>query len=211
MAAHSQNPSPALPPDEAAPIKPQDLNGFEIVVGICGGIAVYKVCSVVSDLVQRGAGVTCVMTKSATKFVRPLTFEALTGRKVLTSLWKPQYAFDSQHIKLTEAADLFVIAPATANIIAKAANGLADDLLSTLLTSVDCPVLMAPAMNDRMWKNPAVAANVARVKEFGYHMIGPGEGWLACRTVGKGRLEEPTTIVDSIVELLPKKSKSNAG
>ncbi len=210
MTAHKPDSTGDTVPEGANPITPQDLSGFEIVVGICGGIAVYKVCSVVSDLVQRGAGVTCVMTKSATKFVGPLTFEALSGRKVLTSLWKPQYAYDSQHIKLTDAADVFVVAPATANIIAKTANGLADDLLSTLLTSVNCPVLFAPAMNDRMWANPAVAANVARVKKFGYHLIGPGEGWLACRTVGKGRLEEPTSIVDAIVELLPNHSKSSA-
>ncbi len=205
MTAHSPNPNEQIP--DAAQ---SDLNGFEIVVGICGGIAVYKVCSVVSELVQRGAGVTCVMTKSATKFVRPLTFEALTGRAVLTSLWKPQHSYDPQHIKLNDAADLFVVAPATANIIAKTANGIADDLLSTLLTSVNCPVLLAPAMNDRMWANPAVVANVARVKEFGYHLVGPGEGWLACRSIGKGRLEEPPTIVKAIVDLLPDQKKSDS-
>lgn len=205
MAAHSPNPS-----EQASGAVPSDLSGFEIVVGISGGIAVYKVCSVVSELVQRGAGVTCVMTKSAKKFVGPVTFEALTGRQVLTSLWKPQHSYDPQHIKLTDAADIFVVAPATANIIAKTANGLADDLLSTLLTSVNCPVLMAPAMNDRMWANPAVTANVARVKEFGYHLVGPGEGWLACRSVGKGRLEEPPTIVQAIVDLLPKQPKAES-
>lgn len=200
-------PAPSQNPDAVSPY-PSDLNGFEIVVGICGGIAVYKVCSVVSELVQRGAAVTCVMTKSATKFVGPLTFEALSGRKVLTSLWKPQYAYDTQHIKLTDAADLFVVAPATADMIGKVAGGLADDLLSTLLTAVDCPVLLAPAMNDRMWNNPAVAANVAKLGEFGYHTVGPGAGWLACRTVGFGRLEEPATIVESIVKLLPEKPKA---
>jgi phosphopantothenoylcysteine decarboxylase/phosphopantothenate--cysteine ligase len=204
MAAHSPNPS-----EQTHPVTPQDLTGFEIVVGISGGIAVYKVCSVVSELVQRGAGVTCVMTRSATKFVRPLTFEALSGRQVLTSLWKPQHSYDPQHISLTDAADIFVVAPATANIIAKTAHGVADDLLSTLLTSVNCPVLMAPAMNDRMWANPAVASNVARLREFGYHMIGPAEGWLACRSVGKGRLEEPPSIVHAIVDLLPDRSKAS--
>ena len=129
---------------------------------------------------------------------------------MLTSLWKPQHSYDPQHIKLTDAADLFVVAPATANIIAKTANGIADDLLSTLLTSVNCPVLLAPAMNDRMWANPAVTANVARVKEFGYHLVGPGEGWLACRSIGKGRLEEPPTIVEAIVDLLPDQKKSES-
>ena len=205
MTAHSPTPN-----EQTSHAVRSDLDGYEIVVGICGGIAVYKVCSVVSELVQRGAGVTCVMTRSATKFVRPLTFEALTGRAVLTSLWKPQHSYDPQHIKLTDAADLFVVAPATANIIAKTANGIADDLLSTLLTSVNCPVLLAPAMNDRMWANPAVTANVARVKEFGYHLVGPGEGWLACRSIGKGRLEEPPTIVEAIVDLLPDQKKSES-
>jgi len=185
-----------------------DLSGFEVLVGVCGGIAVYKVCSVVSQLVQRGAGVTCVMTKAATRFVKPLTFEALSGRKVLTSLWKPQFSYDPQHIKLTNSADVFLVAPATANMIGKMACGLADDTLSTLLISVDCPVLVAPAMNDRMWENKVVADNVARLRELGYHFIGPAEGWLACRSVGRGRLEEPEAIIKKVADMLAERCKS---
>jgi phosphopantothenoylcysteine decarboxylase/phosphopantothenate--cysteine ligase len=180
----------------------QDLTGREVVVGITGGIAVYKVCAVVSALVQRGAGVTCVMTKAARQFVRPLSFEALSGRKVLTSLWRPVLSYDPQHIRLTERADLFLIAPATANIIAKIACGIADDLLSTLMTSVTCPVVIAPAMNKEMWANQVVHSNVSRLRALGFHFVGPGEGWQACRSVGIGRLEEPPVIVDAVARLL---------
>jgi phosphopantothenoylcysteine decarboxylase/phosphopantothenate--cysteine ligase len=179
-----------------------DLTGREVVVGVCGGIAAYKVCSVVSALVQRGCGVTCVMTRSARRFVTPLTFEALSGRKVLLSLWRPDYAYDAQHIQLTDRADLFLIAPATANIIAKIACGIADDLLSTLMAAVACPVIVAPTMNDRMWSNPVVQANVNRLRELGFMIVGPGDGWLACRSVGAGRMEEPEALVEAVATQL---------
>jgi phosphopantothenoylcysteine decarboxylase/phosphopantothenate--cysteine ligase len=190
-----------------------DLAGYELVVGISGGIAVYKVCTVVSSLVQRGAGVTCVMTRAATRFVGPLTFEALSGRQVLRSLWRPEYSYDPQHIRLTEAADAVLLSPATANLIAKLACGLADDLLTTLMTAVTCPVLVAPAMNHAMWKNPIVQANLAKLVGCGYQVIGPAEGWQACRAVGMGRLEEPPAIVDALVTILkarPPKRASRA-
>lgn len=178
-----------------------ELTGYEILVGVAGGISAYKTCGVVSALVQRGAGVTCVMTKGARRFVRPLTFQALSGRKVLTSLWAAQYAYDPQHIRLSERLDLVVIAPATANLIARMAQGMADDLLTTLLTSVTCPVLLAPAMNERMWANAFVAENVRRLREHGFQMVGPGEGWMACRTVGVGRMAEPDEIVAAAASL----------
>ncbi len=179
-----------------------DLTGYEVVIGVCGGIAVYKICSVVSALVQRGAGVTCVMTRSATRFVGPLTFESLSGRKVLRSLWRPEYSYDPQHIRLNERADLFLIAPATANMIAKIAYGLADDLLSTLMAAVTCPVIVAPAMNNAMWANRVVQENVARLRKLDYHIIDPAEGWLACRSRGPGRLEEPAVLVDAVAQRL---------
>lgn len=179
-----------------------DLAGREVVVGICGGIAAYKVCAVVSALVQRGCGVTCVMTRSARRFVTPLTFEALSGRKVLLSLWRPDYAYDAQHIQLTDRAEVFLIAPATANIIAKIACGIADDLLSTLMTAVACPVILAPAMNERMWANRIVQANVQRLRDVGFSVIGPGEGWLACRARGAGRMEEADVLVAAVAERL---------
>ncbi len=179
-----------------------DLEGYEVLVGVCGGIAAYKVCDAVSTLVQRGAGVTVAMTKAGRKFVRPLTFQALTGRRVLTSLWHTDEACDIQHISLTDAVDLIVVAPATANIIAKMAVGIADDLMSTLVLSAASPLLVAPAMNTRMWENPAVQTNCAALKDRGVALVGPAEGRLACGTVGPGRMVEAAALVDEAATLL---------
>jgi phosphopantothenoylcysteine decarboxylase/phosphopantothenate--cysteine ligase len=162
---------------------------------------------VVSELAQRGAGVTVAMTDAARQFVGPVTFQSLSGRKVLTSLWEPTEDYDAQHIHVTERADLCVVAPATADMIGKMANGLADDLVSTLLAAVRPPVLLAPAMNARMWDNRFVQANLKRLREAGYHLVGPGEGWLACRTVGMGRMAEPHEIVEAAASLLAKSRK----
>src|SRR6476469_9206016 len=139
--------SPA-PPDPA-------LRGREIIVAVCGGIAAYKVADVVSKLVQSGAGVSMVMTKQATQFVTPLTFEALSGRKVRTDTFDLVDTSDPQHIALTERADLMLVAPATMNMLAKVAHGLCDDLVSLMISASACPVVFAPAMNNRMWDNPA--------------------------------------------------------
>ena len=182
--------------------EPSDLSGYEVLVAVCGGIAAYKVCEVVSMLVRRGAGVTVAMTESATTFVGPVTFQALTGRRVLTNMWHDYGAADVRHITLTGSADLLLIAPATANIIGKIAAGIADDLVSTCVISADSPVVLAPAMNERMWANPIVQRNVATLTEQGYKFIGPGEGWLACRGVGPGRMTEPGEILDGIIPVL---------
>ena len=179
-----------------------DLTGYEVLVGVCGGIAAYKVCEVVSSLVQRGAAVTVAMTRSARRFVGPVTFQALTGRRVLTSLWHGRDVADIQHVTLTDAADLMLIAPATANIIGKMACGIADDLVSTLVIGAASPVVLAPAMNDRMWANPIVQRNVATLTEQGYKFIGPGEGWLACGRVGPGRMAEAEEIVSVVIPML---------
>lgn len=179
-----------------------DLAGYEILACVCGGIAAYKVCEVVSKLVQRGAGVTVAMTRSAKKFVGPSTFQALTGRRVLTGLWSVDDPDDVQHIALTGAADLVLIAPATANIIGKIAAGIADDVVTTLVISSASPVVLAPAMNDRMWANPIVRQNVSFLKEHGYTLVGPGEGWLACRSIGPGRMAESTDILETVVAKL---------
>ncbi len=178
------------------------LANDEVLVCVCGGIAAYKVCSVVSDLVQRGAGVTVAMTRSARKFVGRTTFEALTARRVVTGLWTTQAAADSPHIRITADADLTIVAPATANIIGKVAAGIADEAVSTLIICASPPVLFAPGMNDRMWANPMVQANVRKLTEHGYHFVGPGEGWLACRSVGVGRMAEPQEILDAADKLL---------
>ena len=187
----------------------QTLKAREIIVGVCGGIAAYKVADVVSKLVQLGAGVTVVMTDAAQKFVTPLTFEALSGRKVRTSTWDLVDSGDTQHIKLTERADLMLIAPATTNIIAKVACGLTDDLLSLLICASACPVVFAPAMNDRMWANPIAQENVAKLKQHGYTFIGPEEGWLACRNTGSGRLSDPHVIVDEVVRKIEQSQKAD--
>jgi phosphopantothenoylcysteine decarboxylase/phosphopantothenate--cysteine ligase len=181
---------------------PPLLAGREIVVGVCGGIAAYKVADVVSKLVQRGAGVTVCMTEEAQRFVTPLTFEALSGRPVRTGIFSLVESSDPQHISLTERADLMVVAPATNNVIAKVAHGLTDDLVSLMVCAAACPVVFAPAMNDRMWGHPVAQENVAKLKSLGYRFIGPEEGWLACRNVGAGRLADPGRIVEEVTQLL---------
>src|ERR687889_223193 len=141
----------------------QPLKGREVIVAICGGIAAYKVADVVSRLVQLGAGVTVAMTGEAQKFVTPLTFEALSGRKVRTSTFDLVDSGDTQHIKLTERADLMLVAPATNNVIAKVAHGLCDDLVSLMICAAACPVVFCPAMNTRMWEHPVAKENVAKL------------------------------------------------
>lgn len=195
-------PEPAMPPD---------LADYEVVVGVGGGIAAYKVCHVVSRLVQRGCGVTVAMTDAGSRFVTPLTFQALTHRQVFTSLWATEGYYDPQHLSLTEVADLFLVAPATANLIGKFANGIADDLVSTLMTGRDCPALIAPAMNTRMWENPVVQRNVTTLSELGYAFVEPGSGWLACRTIGAGRMAEAETILEAVVQALEAKPPRKTG
>lgn len=179
-----------------------DLAGYEVIVAVTGGIAAYKVCAVISKLVQSGCGVTAVMTRAARRFIGEVTLQSLTGRRVYKSLWDAEKDYDPQHIGLTEAADLFVVAPATANILGKVANGLADDLVSTMIMAADCPVVFAPTMNSRMWANPIVQENVAKLRRFDYKFIEPGEGWLACRATGPGRMAEPEQILAVVCETL---------
>lgn len=188
----------SIPPRPVEPV----LKGREIIVAVCGGIAAYKVADAVSKLVQLGAGVTVCMTESAQKFVTPLTFQALSARPVRTSTWDLPDTSDPQHIGLTERADLMLVAPATANIIAKAACGICDDLVSVMICAAACPVVFAPAMNTRMWENPITQQNVAKLKQLGYRFIGPEAGWLACRNVGAGRMSEPATLVEAVTKLL---------
>ena len=178
------------------------LKGREIIVAVCGGIAAYKVADLASKLVQFGAGVTVCMTDEAQKFVTPLTFEALSGRPVHIGTFALVESSDPQHIALTERADLMLVAPATANIIAKVAHGLCDDLVSLMVCAAACPVVFAPAMNNRMWDNPITRENVAKLSGVGYKFIGPDAGWLACRNVGAGRLTDPLNIVDEVVKFL---------
>ena len=177
-----------------------------IVLGISGSIAAYKAAELVSSLVQDGGDVTVVMTAGATRFVAPLTFQTLTRRHVWTDVFDPAGVVGTEHIEITDRAKLLVIAPATANVLGKLANGIADDMLSTLALAVDCPVLVAPAMNTRMWNHPAVKENVAILKRRGVRFIAPGKGRLACGHVGAGRMAEPAEIRSEIRKILKRKS-----
>ncbi len=190
-----------LNPPSASPAQPV-LKGREVIVAVCGGIAAYKVADVASKLVQLGAGISVVMTAEAQKFITPLTFEALSGRKVRTSTFELADPGDAQHIGLTERADLMLVAPATNNLIAKVAHGLCDDLVSLMICAAACPVVFAPSMNHRMWDHPVAQENYAKLAQIGYRFIGPETGWLACRNVGAGRLSEPGRIVDEVVHML---------
>lgn len=183
-------------PGENPPAR--DLAGYELVVAVGGGIAAYKVCQVVSRLVQRGCGVSVAMTEAGTQFVTPLSFQALTQRQVFTTMWQTQGYYNPQHLSLTENADLFLVAPATANLIAKFAHGIGDDLVTTLMLGRDCPAMLAPAMNTRMWENPVVQRNITQLRQDGLAFIDPGEGWLACRTIGRGRMAEPEQIIEAV-------------
>lgn len=188
--------------DELRDDNARPIAGRRIIVGVCGGIAAYKVVEVVSKLVQAGAGVNVVMTAEAQKFVTPLTFEAVSGNAVRTDIFVSPESGDTQHIKLTEQADLMLVAPATTNMIAKIANGLCDDLVSLMACAAACPVVFAPAMNSRMWDHPIAQQNYAKLAQLGYRFIGPESGWLACRTLGTGRLTEPAQIVDRVIHML---------
>ena len=185
----------------------QSLSGRRLVVGVTGGVAAYKTASLVSKCVQAGADVSVVMTESAERFVGRATFEALTGRTVYSAVFdNPRHPLGA-HIELAQDAQLLCIAPATANFLAKAATGMADDLLSTLYLSHTGPTLIAPAMNSEMWSKPAVQRNIKQLCADGVQFVEPGEGWLSCRQQGKGRMAEPETILTAIEAILnePKK------
>ncbi|MGA2618151.1 MAG: flavoprotein [Thermoguttaceae bacterium] len=171
----------------------------ELLIGVSGGIAAFKTAALVSQLVQAGAGVSVVMTRSAARLVGPKTFEALTGRPVGTAVFGRG---GHPHIELARKAELLCVAPATANILAKAACGLADDLLSTVLLTMAGPIVMAPAMNAQMWQKPAVRRNVAQLRADGVLFLDPEEGYLSCGELGPGRMASPQKIFDFIAKKL---------
>ena len=181
------------------------FEGRRILIGVCGGIAAYKVASVVSALAQSGAEVTVAMTESATRFVTPLTFQALSGRSVFTSQWDQFEAADPQHVRLAADLDVALVAPCTMNSLARIAGGFADDAVTAVLSAIDrnvTPVLLAPSMNTEMWGQPATGRNLELVKSDGYQVIEPGVGWQACRRSGAGRLPEPEMLLAAIAEVL---------
>lgn len=178
------------------------LTGKQIVLGVTGSIAAYKAVLLLRELTSRGAEVTVVMSANAEHFVGALTFRTLSGRPVLSSLFDPQSEEAVEHVALAERADVFVVAPATANLLAKAAHGIADDFLTTLLLATRCPVLMAPAMDGGMWDHAAVQANVATLRERGVTVLEPEAGALASGLSGRGRLPEVPTLVEAVERAL---------
>lgn len=174
------------------------LTNREILLGVSGGVAAYKAADLCSRLVQSGARLTVVMTESAHQFIGATTFEALTGRPVYSQAFKAQEHFQGEHIGLARRAEIVVIAPATAQTIAKLAHGMADDLLSTIVLVATVPVIVAPAMNCEMWAKPAVQRNVSQLTNDGYYLAGPEDGWLSCGQVGAGRMADPGLIVERI-------------
>jgi phosphopantothenoylcysteine decarboxylase/phosphopantothenate--cysteine ligase, prokaryotic len=180
----------------------QPLQNKCVIVGITGGIAAYKVCSLVSSLKKQGCEVHVLMTKEAEQFITPLTLQTLSGQKVITDMFSVDYTPDVHHISLAKKADVFVIAPATANIIAKVSNGIADDMLTTTFLAATCPKLIVPAMNTNMLMNPITQDNLAKCRHYGMHVLESDAGYLACGDVGSGRMPEPKEIEDAVKELL---------
>ena len=176
----------------------ENLQGKCVLLGVTGGIAAYKMANVASGLRKAGATVHVIMTENATKFITPLTFETLTNNRCVVDTFARDFQYDVKHISLAKAADLILIAPATANVIAKLANGLADDMLTTTVLAARCKKLVAPAMNTAMLENPITQDNIARLKRYGFGIIEPAVGMLACKDVGSGKLPEPETLLDCI-------------
>lgn len=176
----------------------ENLQGKCVLLGITGGIAAYKIANVASGLRKAGAKVHVIMTENATKFITPLTFETLTNNRCVVDTFARDFQYDVKHISLAKAADLILIAPATANVIAKLANGLADDMLTTTVLAARCKKLVAPAMNTAMLENPITQDNLAKLKKYGFGIIEPAVGMLACKDVGSGKLPEPETLLDCI-------------
>ena len=195
-----------------------NLKGKTILIGVSGSIAAYKVATLVSMLKKQEAEVIVSMTENATNFINPITFETLTNNRCLVNTFDRNFEFNTEHISVAKKADLVIIAPATANVIGKIANGIADDMLTTTIMACKCKKLIAPAMNTNMYENPIVQDNIEKLKHFGYEIIEPNEGRLACGDVGKGKMAEPEEILEYIFreiacdkDLLGKKVLVTAG
>ena len=175
------------------------LQGKTVVLGVTGSIAAYKIASLASKLVKLHANVHVLMTQNATNFITPITFETLTGNKCLIDTFDRNFQFDVAHVSLAKKADVMLIAPASANVIGKIANGIADDMLTTTVMASTAPVLISPAMNTHMYENPIVQDNLQKLERFGYKIIAPAVGMLACHDVGAGKMPEPETLLDWIL------------
>lgn len=199
---------PAAPPAQADAA----FAGRRLIVGVTGGIAAYKTATVVSRLAQAGAQVTVAMTEAATRFVAPLTFQALSGRPVYTSAWEHIEAHDPQHIALATAASAVLVAPCTMDCMARLATGRADDVVTLIVSAVDrtrTPVLLAPSMNTVMWSQPSTQRNLRTLVEDGFEIVGPGDGWQACRQVGAGRMSEPDELVAALARALARRAPAD--
>lgn len=178
------------------------LKGKTVLLGVTGGIAAYKAAALASALVKQHAAVEVVMTQNATQFVTPLTFEQLTGRRTMVDTFDRNFSHQVEHISLAERTDLVIVAPATANVCAKLAHGLADDMLTTTILACRCPKLIAPAMNTNMYENPVTQDNLALLRKYGWNVIEPASGRLACGAVGKGKLPEPEELLQYILRCI---------
>lgn len=178
------------------------LKGKNILLGVTGGIAAYKAANLASLLVKQHANVTVIMTENAREFITPTTFDAITGNRTITDTFDRNHEFSTEHISLSDSTDLVIIAPATANVIAKLVHGIADDMLTTTVLACDCPKLIAPAMNTKMWNNPITEDNIKKAREYGFEIIEPDSGRLVCGTRGNGRLREPEEILEAITAFI---------
>ena len=176
------------------------LTNKTVLLGVTGGIAAYKMADVASSLVKLGANVHVIMTKNATNFINPITFETLTSHKCIIDTFDRNFDFKVEHISLAKAADVVLIAPATADVIGKIANGIADDMLTTTVMACKCPIMLSPSMNTNMYENPIVMDNMDKLRHYGYQLIEPASGHLACGDSGKGKLPAPATLVEYIVK-----------
>ena len=181
------------------------LTNKNVVIGVTGSIAAYKIATLCSILKKRGANTTVIMTKNALNFINPITFETLTGNKCLVDTFDRNFQYDVEHVELAKAADVFLIAPASANVIAKTANGLADDMLTTTFLASTCEKIVSPAMNTRMYNNPITQDNMKKLEHYGIRVITPATGYLACGDVGEGKMPEPEELLEHIIYSLTKK------
>lgn len=180
----------------------ENLSGKTVLLGITGGIAAYKMANVTSALRKTGAEVHCILTQNATQFITPLTFETLSNNRCIVDTFDRNFQYDVAHVSLAKKADVILIAPATANVIAKLAHGLADDMLTTTVLAARCPKLIAPAMNTAMLENPATQENLATLRRYGFTVIEPATGMLACKDVGSGKLPEPEVLCEEIYRVI---------
>jgi len=197
-------------PQHAAP---DALRGASVVVGVTGGVAAYKTATLVSRLSQAGATATVLMTDAATKFVSPLTFQALSAQPVYTSQWAHIDAKDPQHIALARGCDCMIVAPCTMDCMARLAHGFTDDVVTLVASAIDrraTPVLLAPSMNETMWGQPSTQRNAETLRADGFELIGPEAGWQACRTVGAGRMTEPEALVEAVARAIVRSRAAEA-